>query len=106
MVVKFRPACRLRPLPARSASRRGLRVTICPRRLAEQPLRAVKFRARGWPGPGLTGRGQSRAAVTDTVRVRPVGPDGCGPVTATGNSDNKEIRSMSGQCPSELPISG
>jgi hypothetical protein len=31
-----------------------------------------------------------------TVRARPVGSDGCGPVTATGNSDNKEIRSMSG----------
>jgi hypothetical protein len=30
-----------------------------------------------------------------TIRARPVGPDSCGPVTATGNRDNKEIRTMS-----------
>jgi hypothetical protein len=34
--------------------------------------------------------------VTVTVRACPVGPDGYGPMTATENRDNKEIRSMSG----------
>ena len=38
-----------------------------------------------------------------TVRARPVGPDGCGPVTATGNRDNKEIRSMSGPMSERAP---
>jgi hypothetical protein len=42
-----------------------------------------------------------------TVRARPVGPDGCGPVTATvtGNRDNKEIRTvtMSGPMSERAP---
>jgi hypothetical protein len=38
-----------------------------------------------------------------TVWARPVGPDGCGPVTATGNRDNKEIRSMSGPMSERAP---
>jgi hypothetical protein len=40
-----------------------------------------------------------------TVRTRPVGPraDGCGPATATGNRDNKEIRSMSGTMSERAP---
>jgi hypothetical protein len=32
-----------------------------------------------------------------------VGPDGCGPVTATGNRDSKEIRSMSGPMSERAP---
>ena len=38
-----------------------------------------------------------------TVRARLVGPDGCGPVTATGNRENKEIRSMSGPMSEQAP---
>jgi hypothetical protein len=40
-----------------------------------------------------------------TIRARPVGPDGCGPVTATatGNRDNKEIRTMSGPMSERAP---
>jgi hypothetical protein len=40
-----------------------------------------------------------------TVRARPgpVGPHGCDPVTATGNRDNKEIRSMSGPMSERAP---
>jgi hypothetical protein len=32
-----------------------------------------------------------------------VGPDGCGTVAATGNRDNKEIRSMSGPMSEQAP---
>jgi hypothetical protein len=38
-----------------------------------------------------------------TVRARPFGPDGCGPVTANGNRDKKEIRSMSGPVSERVP---
>jgi hypothetical protein len=37
------------------------------------------------------------------VRARPVGPDRCGPVTATRNRDNKEILSMSGSMSERVP---
>jgi hypothetical protein len=37
------------------------------------------------------------------VWARPVGPDGCGPVTATGNRDNKEICSMPGPMSERAP---
>jgi hypothetical protein len=44
-------------------------------------------------------------AANVTVRPRPVGPDGCGPVTATGNRENKEtrIRPMSGPMSERAP---
>jgi hypothetical protein len=42
-------------------------------------------------------------AVAVTVWARPVRPDGCGPVTTTGNRDNKEIRSMSGPMSERAP---
>jgi hypothetical protein len=35
--------------------------------------------------------------------ARPVGPDGCGPVTSTGNRDNKEILAMSGPMSERAP---
>jgi hypothetical protein len=38
-----------------------------------------------------------------TVRASPVGPDGCGPVTATGNRDSKEILSMCGPMSERAP---
>ena len=49
------------------------------------------------PASRTPSRRAARAAGlgTVTVRARPVRPDGCGPVSATGNRDNKEIRSMS-----------
>jgi hypothetical protein len=50
---------------------------------------------RSRPGPAGS-QPETPGNLNVAIRVRPVGPDGCshGPVTATGNRDNKEIISI------------
>jgi hypothetical protein len=52
---------------------------------------------------GYAAAGIYAGAVTVRARARPVGPHGCGPVTATGNRDNKEILTMSGPMSERAP---
>jgi hypothetical protein len=60
-----------------------------------------------WPGLGPADPDPifqfGRWLVTVWARPGPVGPDGCGPMTATGKRENKEIRFMSGPVSERAP---